>query len=101
MKRLPAVALALLHAFVLGVAVAPAQTDGSILSWGTRVVVERTVLENLVAIAAGRSHSMALKSDGTIIAWGDNSYTQCKVPTPNGDFVAVAGGTRHSLGLKS
>ena len=46
-------------------------------------------------------HSLGLKSDGTIVAWGDNSYGQCNVPSPNADFVAVAAGVIHSLGLKS
>ncbi len=35
-----------------------------------------------------------------IVAWGDNSSGQCDVPAPNVDFVAVAGGVGHSLGLK-
>ncbi|MEA3409807.1 MAG: FlgD immunoglobulin-like domain containing protein, partial [Candidatus Eisenbacteria bacterium] len=30
-----------------------------------------------------------------------NDYGQCDVPAPNADFVAVAGGKHHSLGLKS
>jgi hypothetical protein len=33
------------------------------------------------------------------VAWGDNSYSQCKVPFPNTGFVAVAAGEYHSLGL--
>ena len=31
-------------------------------------------LTNVIAIAAGQSHSMALKSDGTVWTWGDNSW---------------------------
>jgi hypothetical protein len=55
-----------------------------------------------VAVAVGKAHILALKSDGTVLAWGlDNSYGQCDVPLPNTGFVAVAGGDRHSLGLKS
>ena len=34
------------------------------------------------------------------MAWGFNSEGQCNVPAPNTDFVAVAGGGEHSLGLK-
>jgi hypothetical protein len=33
------------------------------------------------------------------VAWGDNSYGQCNVPSANADFVAVAGGGSHSLGI--
>jgi hypothetical protein len=54
-----------------------------------------------VAVAGSWSHSLGLKSDGTIVAWGYNDYGQCDVPAPNADFVAVAGGRYHSLGLKS
>ena len=50
---------------------------------------------------AGYDHSLGLKSDGTIVVWGDNSYGQCNVPAPNADFVAIAAGLYHSLGLKS
>ncbi|MCK4342147.1 MAG: hypothetical protein KAY37_10555 [Phycisphaerae bacterium] len=38
--------------------------------------------------------------DGSIVAWGYNNYGQCDVPAPNTDFVALAGGEGHSLGIK-
>jgi len=44
---------------------------------------------------------MAQTSTGPVVAWGYNSNHQCDVPTPNTDFVAVAAGMRHSLGLKA
>jgi alpha-tubulin suppressor-like RCC1 family protein len=31
---------------------------------------------NMTGIAAGNSHALALKSDGTIWAWGSNSFGQ-------------------------
>ena len=37
----------------------------------------------MTAIAAGRYHSLALKSDGSVLAWGcgsGNDYGQCSVP---------------------
>jgi hypothetical protein len=36
-----------------------------------------------------------------IVAWGDNEAGQCDIPAPNADFVAVAAGRDHSLGIKS
>jgi alpha-tubulin suppressor-like RCC1 family protein len=32
-----------------------------------------------VAVAAGCAHSVGLKSDGTVIAAGDDTYGQCEV----------------------
>jgi hypothetical protein len=57
--------------------------------------------ENFVAVAGGEIHSLGLKSDGTIVAWGGNNSGQCDVPLPNGGFVAIASGSFHNLGLKS
>lgn len=53
------------------------------------------------AVAGAGYHSLGVKADGTIVAWGDNSYGQCDVPAPNTGFVAIAAGFLHSLGLKS
>ena len=36
-----------------------------------------------------------------VVAWGNNYSGQGNVPAPNADFVAVAAGEAHSLGLKS
>ncbi|MFO7625978.1 MAG: hypothetical protein R6V62_01810, partial [Candidatus Fermentibacteraceae bacterium] len=38
--------------------------------------------------------------DGTIVAWGHNEYGQSSVPYPNDDFVAIACGGLHSLGVR-
>ena len=44
-----------------------------------------------VTIAAGRRHTVGLKSDGTVTAAGDNKYGQCNVNDWR-DMVAVAAG---------
>ena len=87
--------------FLLGTGVVHGQSAASIVGWGSQVVVEQAALNNLVAVAAGATHSLGLRSEGTIVAWGLNEDGQCNVPVPNADFVAVAGGGYHSLGLKS
>jgi len=51
-------------------------------------------------IAAG-DHSLALKSDGTVVAWGDNRYGQTNVPTELNDVKAIAAGISHSMALNS
>lgn len=61
------------------------------------------------SIAAGRRHTVGLKSDGTVTAVGDNKYSQCDVSSWC-DVVAVAAGNvhmatntgnAHTIGLKS
>lgn len=60
-----------------------AQTNSRVIAWGLNYSNQTNVppgLTNLTAIAGGGSHSMAIESDGTVIAWGNNSYRQCYVP---------------------
>jgi alpha-tubulin suppressor-like RCC1 family protein len=45
-------------------------------------------------------HGVALKNDGSLIAWGNNYHGQCDVPEGN-DFVKVAAGSEHSVALKT
>ena len=65
-----------------------------------------------VSVAAGNWHSLAVKSDGTVWAWGTNSVgelgdgttTSCDTPVQVSGLsgvVAVAGGSYHNLALKS
>ena len=53
-----------------------------------------------VAVAGGW-HSLGLKADGSIVAWGSNEFGQCNIPAPNSGFVGVGAGGFHSLGLKA
>ena len=74
--------------------------NGSIVGWGSQVVgVDLSA--DFVAVAAGDYHSLGLKSDGSIVAWGANGAGQCNVPAPNAGFVALAAGHYHTLGLKA
>ncbi len=70
---------------------------------------------SVISIASGGDHSLALKSDGTVLAWGNNSLGQlgdgtvlpriAPVPVsglgPGSGVIAIAAGTQHSLALKS
>jgi len=40
------------------------------------------------AVACGMFHSLGLKADGSIVAWGYNSVGQTTVPAPNSGFLA-------------
>lgn len=104
------------------------KTDGTVLSWGgdgsgqlgddstlaskfTHVAVADA--SSIVAVAAGANHSLALKSDGTVLAWGlDNSGQLGDGPVNLGkatpvavldatNIIAIAAGGNHSLALKS
>jgi len=43
-------------------------------------------LEDIKSIATGQHHTLALKTDGTVLAWGDNKYGQIglNLDVPNG-----------------
>lgn len=58
-------------------------------------------LANVVAIAAGKNHMLALKNDGTVVAWGLNTFGECNVPAGLAGVVAIAGGFGHSVALKA
>jgi len=53
-----------------------------------------------IDIDAGSFHSLGLKEDGLLVAWGGNGYHQCDIPPPNSGFTAIAAGTHHRLAIK-
>lgn len=55
----------------------------------------------LAAVAAGGSHSLALKRNGTVTAWGLNTYGQTNVPAGLSNVMAVAAGWAHTVALKN
>jgi uncharacterized repeat protein (TIGR01451 family) len=109
------------------------KTDGTLWAWGANAngqlgdgtttlrltPVQVINLTGVVDISAGGAtgdadHSLAVRSDGTVWAWGDNFHMQVGLPvqdftphpTPlqvNGitGAVAVAGGGEHSAALRS
>ena len=58
-------------------------------------------LTNVVGIAGGPSHSLALREDGTVTGWGHNWSGQAVAPDDLRDVVAVACGQNASLALRS
>ncbi len=104
------------------------KSDGTMLAWGkdsdgqlgdggtsTKQATPVAVLNatGIVAISAGGSHSLALRSDGTMLSWGSdvagqlgdggtttNQTTPVAVSNATG-IVAISAGANHSLALKA
>jgi len=51
------------------------------------------------AVAAGFNYSVGLRTDGTLVAWGDNRYGQCDVP--DGVYSAIDAGYFHTLAIRA
>jgi alpha-tubulin suppressor-like RCC1 family protein len=103
------------------------QNNGTVWSWGyngrgqlgdgsfgySRATPVRVHgLNDVTAVAAGEDHSLALKNDGTVWAWGENRSGQLGDGTTNGrltpvqvhglsEVTAVAAGKDHSLALRA
>ena len=103
------------------------KSDGTVWTWGQNwdgqlgsgawtdnslIPVQVSGLTGVVEIAAGGYYSLALKSDGTLWAWGDNEFGQLgnNDTTDNNIPVQVSGltgvitisaGDHHSVALKS
>lgn len=101
------------------------KADGNVWAWGRNTVgelgngtftisspVPRKIdsLDNVVSISAGLEHSLALRNDGTVSAWGGNSSSQigdpnidrAKVPIQIRDIPsigAISAGLDHSLAV--
>ncbi len=73
--------------------------------------VQAVGLSNVIAITNGSYHALALKSDGTVWAWGNNmsgqlgdgTTTSLSIPTQVAisNVVAIAAGQNHSYALKN
>ena len=53
-------------------------------------------------MAAGKQHTVLLKSDGTAVAWGCNKYLQCNIPSlpEKVKYIQVAAGAYHTVLLR-
>ncbi len=65
------------------------------------VTVAGQLLRDAVSISAGKEHALALKKDGTVVAWGGNNVCgELSVPTGLSNVVAVGAGVGWSVALK-
>jgi formylglycine-generating enzyme required for sulfatase activity/alpha-tubulin suppressor-like RCC1 family protein len=76
----------------------------TVAAWGGDPTGKQAVLPasltNVVALAAGTFHSLALRADGTVVAWGLNDARQTNVPADLTGVIAIAAGRDYSLALK-
>lgn len=80
-----------------------AQSRERVVSWGERVVDSQLRDGSYTAVAAGVGHTLALKQDGSLVAWGYNYYGQCFVPDPpvGQRYVQIDAGDHHNVALRS
>lgn len=74
---------------------------GTVVGWGNSALADGPVLTNVVAVAAGYEHSLALAADGTVVGFGKNSFGQITIPAGLTNAMAIAAGGYHSLALRS
>ncbi|MFO1500089.1 MAG: hypothetical protein U1G07_17155 [Verrucomicrobiota bacterium] len=111
--------------------IAALKNDGTVVEWGyssgqltgaptddfiaSPVTLAGEILRGVTAIAAGGSHTVALKNDGTVVAWGSNGSGQV-TGVPTDDFIAspvtlagqilsgvtaIAAGGSHTVALRT
>ncbi len=79
------------------------RADGTVVAWGINSDGQCDVpagLRNVVAVAGGDTHSLALKKDGTIVGWGRN-YNGQAAPPPLIDAIGISAGADFSVALRS
>src|SRR6267142_1634077 len=55
---------------------------GSVVAWGINFngeVTRPATATNVVAVVAGYDHSLALRGDGTVVGWGNDTYHQIDI----------------------
>lgn len=74
----------------------------TVVSWGyggSGLTPIPSGLTNVVAIATGGYHSLALTATGNVLAWGSDYHGRTNVPMGLSNVVTIAAGSQHSLAL--
>jgi hypothetical protein len=100
--RWPTIRNVLLVAVSVGICAMGVSHAGEVKAWGLDrdgQVTNVPAGSDYVAVAAGDAHGLALKSDGTIVAWGQNDDGECGVPA--GTYKAIGAGADFSLAVRA
>lgn len=84
---------------------------GQVFAWGSNFNGQTNVppgLDDVVEVAAGRSHSLARRADGSVVAWGAGAinngaapdYGQSIVPSNATNVAQITAGYYHSAALR-
>ncbi len=81
-------------------------TSNTVVSWGltnsvANYVATNLSLTNVSQIGAGWAFNVALRSTGTVAAWGENLFGQTNVPAGLTNVTAIAAGAEHALALSN
>jgi alpha-tubulin suppressor-like RCC1 family protein len=73
--------------------------SGQVVTWGSMMLPFVKPGTRFTAVAAGGEHSLAIKEDGTVLAWGRNISGESTVPPGLSNVVAVSAGGRSGTGF--
>jgi hypothetical protein len=59
------------------------------------------IASNAIAVAAGAYHTLVLRADGIVVAYGNNADGECDVPPDLTEVADIAAGGYHSVALKT
>jgi len=95
----------LVAAFIFSVLLANnSQAQSSaVFAWGDDLYAQTNLpagLTNVVALAAGANHTLALRSDGKVIGWGDDSAHQVSLAPGITKAIALGAGANFSLTVR-
>jgi alpha-tubulin suppressor-like RCC1 family protein len=71
-----------------------------VAAWGDGPTTLPVGVNSVKAISTGFYHALAIKSDGSLIGWGDNLRGEISIPAGLSRVKAVAAGDAFSLALK-
>lgn len=76
----------------------------TVTAWGDNTYGQTDVpasATNVTCVRGGLKYTIALRSDGKVVSWGNNAAPQIKTAlTPGNYFVAIAAGYTHNLALR-